>query len=128
MYLFHSVGGSLAPEEKQRGLDIASSSVLITATRTDDTSILESVMAAFSQTQIPALPATLGYLKASFAIDTGAAVNVLSADAYEALRRASRGSRWPRRPSDLNLIGVSSDSRVLSIYPFVLANTFLLYV
>ncbi len=67
-------------------------------------------MAACSQTQILTLPATLGSLEASFAVDTGAAVNVLSADAYRAIKRASRGSRWPLRPSDLNLVVVSSDS------------------
>ncbi len=67
-------------------------------------------MAVCSQTQILALPATPGSLKASFAIDTGAEVNVLSADAYAVLKRASRGRRWPLRPSDLNLVGVSSDS------------------
>ncbi len=67
-------------------------------------------MAACSQTQILTLPVTLGSLKASFAVDTGAAVNVLSADAYGAIKRARRGSRWPLRPSDLNLVGVSADS------------------
>ncbi len=67
-------------------------------------------MAACSQTQILALPATLGSLNASLAIDTGATVNVMSADAYGALKRASRDCRWSLRPSDLNLVGVSSDS------------------
>ena len=57
-----------------------------------------------------ALPTKLGPLTASFAVDTGAAVNVLSEEAYSVLKRASRGGRYCLRPSDLNLVGVTSDS------------------
>ncbi len=56
-----------------------------------------------------ALPTKLGPLKASFAVDTGAVVNVLSEKAYRLIKSASRGSRWPLRPNDLNLMGVSSE-------------------
>ena len=42
------------------------------------------------------------------AVDTGAAVNVLSEKAYHALKRAFRGNRLPPRPNDLNLMGVNS--------------------
>jgi len=56
-----------------------------------------------------ALSTRMGRLQASFAVDTGAAVNVLSERAYQLLKRASRGSRWPLRPNDLNLMGVTSE-------------------
>ena len=53
------------------------------------------------------LPATVGTSKVSFAMDTGASVNVLSEKAYRTLRRRSRGGRWPLRPHALNLVGVN---------------------
>ena len=56
-----------------------------------------------------ALPTKLGPVRVSLAVDTGAAVNVLSERTYKALKRASRGGRYRLRPSDLNLRGVSSD-------------------
>ena len=56
-----------------------------------------------------ALPATLGSLRASFAVDTGATVNVLSEKAYRELQRTSRGDHWPLVPSDLHLVGVAND-------------------
>ena len=56
-----------------------------------------------------ALEAKIGPVRASFAVDTGAAVNVLSEKAYRALKRASRGGRYRLRPNDLNLRGVTSD-------------------
>ena len=56
-----------------------------------------------------ALEVKLGPVRASFAVDTGAAVNVLSEEAYKAIKRASRGGRCRLRPNDLNLRGVTSD-------------------
>ena len=56
-------------------------------------SLIESVIAACSQENVMALCAKLGPLRVSFAVDTGAAVNVLSEEAYNALKRASRGNR-----------------------------------
>ena len=53
------------------------------------------------------LPTNIGFLKASFAVDTGASVNVLSEEAYLALKRASRGGRWPLKPTDKRLMGIS---------------------
>ncbi len=50
-----------------------------------------------------------GTVKASFAVDTGAVVNILSEKPYRLIKRASRGSRWPLRSHDLNLMGVSSE-------------------
>ncbi len=55
------------------------------------------------------LPTKLGPLKASFAVDTSPVVNVLSEKAYRLIKRASRGSLRPLRPTDLNLMGVSSE-------------------
>ena len=68
-----------------------------------------SLVAACSQATVMALPGKLGRLKASFAVDTGASVNVLSEESYQALKRVSRGSRWPLRPHQLNLMGVASE-------------------
>ncbi len=42
-------------------------------------------------------------------IDTGAAVNVFSEETYSALKRESRGDRFPLRPNDLHLTGVGAD-------------------
>ena len=56
-----------------------------------------------------ALPTTLGPVRASFAVDTGAAVNVLSEKTYRALKRVSRGGRYRLKPNDLNLKGVTND-------------------
>ena len=66
-------------------------------------------MAACSQTNPLVLRTKLGPTAASFAVDTGAAVNVLSETAYKNLKRASRGGRWPLRPNDLVLRGVTSE-------------------
>ena len=81
-----------------------------TAQGPDDRHVLESVVAACSHTPVMALPVQLGPLKASFAVDTGAAVNVLSGETFQAQKRVARGSRWSLRPIDLNLVGVTSDS------------------
>ena len=52
------------------------------------------------------LPGKVGYLHSSFAIDTGANVNVLSDVSYRELKRKSRGGRYPLLPTDRNLQGV----------------------
>ena len=44
-----------------------------------------SLVAACTQTSAMVLPAQVGFVKASFAVDTGASVNVLSEDSYSAL-------------------------------------------
>ena len=56
-----------------------------------------------------ALSIKTGRIKASLAVDTGAAVNVLSEKAYHALKHAFHGSRLSLRPNDLNLMGVNSE-------------------
>ena len=75
----------------------------------NDDIVIASLVAACSQANILALSPKVGRIKASLGIDTGASVNVLSEKAYLALKRASRGNRWPLRPNDLNLTGVTSD-------------------
>lgn len=57
-----------------------------------------------------ALPTHIGKLRLSLAVDTGAAVNVLSEESYRALKRHSRGGKWVLRPCDLNLSGVTGSS------------------
>ncbi|MPC72652.1 hypothetical protein E2C01_066964 [Portunus trituberculatus] len=56
-----------------------------------------------------ALETKLGPVRASFAVDTGASVNVLSEKAYKALKRASCDSQYCLIPNALNLKGVTSD-------------------
>ncbi len=46
----------------------------------------------------------------SLAVNTGAAVNVLSEDAYKALKRSSRSGKWPLQVSDLNLSCVTGSN------------------
>lgn len=60
---------------------------MVPVSRPDDTSVIKSVVAACSQIQILALPVKLGPLKTCFAVDTDSAIDVLSADAYAALKR-----------------------------------------
>ena len=57
-----------------------------------------------------ALTAILGPVRASLAVDTGAAVNVLSERAYRCIKRASRGSQWPLRPNNLWLKSVNNET------------------
>ena len=57
-----------------------------------------------------ALSAKLGPTMASLAVDTGAAVNVLSERAYQSIKRASRGGRWTLRPNDLLLKSVNNET------------------
>ena len=73
-----------------------------------DDVIYASIVAACSQANIMALSIKTGRVKPSLAVDTRAAVKVLSEKAYHALKCAFRGSRLPLRPYDFNLMGVNS--------------------
>ena len=73
----------------------------------EDDAIYTSIVAACSQANIMASWTKMGRVRASLAVDTGGAVNVLSEKTYYALKRAFRGSRLPLRPNDLNLMGVN---------------------
>ncbi len=57
-----------------------------------------------------AIPTQVSNKAFSLAVDTGAVVNILSDDAYKALKRKSCGSKWPSQPSDLNLSYVTGSS------------------
>ncbi len=46
----------------------------------------------------------------SLVVDTGAAVNVISEEAYKTLKSNSRSGRWILRPSDLNVSGVTGST------------------
>ena len=76
----------------------------------EDTTVYDNIVAACSQTDIMALPVKAGPCNFSLAVDTGAAVNVLSEESYKTLKRNARGGRWPLRQSDLNLRGVTGSS------------------
>ena len=77
----------------------------------NDGDIYQAIVAACSaKTDVMVLESKRGRVSASFAVDTGAAVNVLSAEAYRAIKRALRGGRLPLRPHNLNLMGVGSEN------------------
>ncbi len=60
----------------------------------------------------PAVPSRTTTL--TLAVDTGATVNVLSDNAFRALKRNSRGGSWPLYENNLNVVGVTgSDLEVL---------------
>ncbi len=75
----------------------------------DNRSLVESVVAACSHPDIMALKVKMGACQASLALDTGAAVNVLSEKTFKALKRVSRGERYQLRPTDLILCGITTD-------------------
>ena len=82
----------------------------------EDDVIYASIVAACSQANKMASSTKMGRVMATLAIDTGAAVNVLSEKAFYALKRPFRGSQLPLRPNDLNLMGVNSGPlNILSI-------------
>ena len=70
--------------------------------------VRSSVVAATTKANALVLPTKVGAFAASFAVDTGAAVNVLSQSSYEALKRFSRGGKWPLRSTEIRLKSVSS--------------------
>ena len=70
--------------------------------------IQSSLVIASTMTDSMVLPAHIGFIKASFAVDTGASVNVLSERAYTALRRISRGGKYPLEDTTDQLMGVST--------------------
>ena len=103
---WNSFGGKHAPcKTKARVVTLRNN----VAEKPDDNAFIQSVVAACSQTNIMALSMKRGPIRACFAVDTGAAVNVLSERAYRALKRASRGSRCLLRPYNLNLMEVTND-------------------
>ena len=77
------------------------------AEEADDDTVIQSVVAACSQSNIMALIMKIGSIRASFAFGIGAIVNLLSERAYRALKRASRGRQWTLRPNALNLMEVT---------------------
>ncbi len=56
-------------------------------------SVYSTIVAACNQTKIMALPTRVGKHCLSLTVDTGAAVNIISEEAYKALKRNSRGER-----------------------------------
>ncbi len=66
-----------------------------------------SMIAAMDRTTIMTLSCRVGKRRLCLAVDTGAAVNVMSEEAYKALKRNSRGGAFVLRPNDMNLAGVT---------------------
>ena len=60
-----------------------------------------------SKTAIMTLSTRVGKHRLALAVDTGAAVNVISEEAYKYLKRNSRGGSCILRPNDMNLAGVT---------------------
>ena len=90
---WNSFGGSSRPCKTKARVGRCVTPTNNAADEPDDNAVIQSVVAACSQANIMALSMKMGPIRAYFAVDTGAAVNVLSERAYRALKRASRGSR-----------------------------------
>ncbi len=68
---------------------------------------LQSVTAAFTKTNIIALPCQVGRRKISLAADTGATINVISEPSFRELRRNLHGGRCRLLPNDMYVMGVT---------------------
>ncbi len=68
---------------------------------------LQSVIAAFAKTNIIALPCQVGKYNFSVAVDTEAAINVISEQSFRGLRRSLRGGRSRLLPNDMKVVGVT---------------------
>lgn len=80
-------------------------------------SLLVSIIGACSRPPVLVVSTKQAPLKASFAIDTGVAVNVLLEDTYSAFKRKSRGDRYP-----LHLKGVGAEKLdILALFGYPLA-------
>ena len=107
---WNAVGGRRAPQETRSDIGSEPKSNAAAKQSADDSDIYASLVAACSQTNPMALQTCLGPLRASLALDTGAAVNVLSERAYQSIKRASRGGKFPLRPNDLVLKSVNNET------------------
>ncbi|MPC36669.1 hypothetical protein E2C01_030136 [Portunus trituberculatus] len=109
-----AVGGSSVPPKVQAqigkgcGLDLSASA-------TNASEIHASLVAACSQSTIMAIKTRIGPRGISFAVDTGAAVNVLSEEAYCALKWVSHGGQYRLSPNDHNLMGMTCDLDILGV-------------
>ncbi len=95
----YPVVGSHAPHPDQTKLNIKRTKPQVRIVEPAGKAIRASLVAACTQMSAIVLPAQVGFLKVSFAVDTSASVNVLSEESYLALKSASRGGRWPLKPS-----------------------------
>ncbi len=95
-----------APRPKQTRLNIKRTKSQVRIAEPAGKATRASLVAACTQTSGIVLPAHVGFLKASFAVDTSASVNVLSEESYLALKDASRGGLWPLKPIITNILGV----------------------
>ncbi|KAG0722691.1 Sucrase-isomaltase, intestinal [Chionoecetes opilio] len=65
-------------------------------------SIYHNIVDACQRTNIIAILTSVSHQNFSLVVDTGATVNVISDESYQALKRSARGGRWPLLKSDLN--------------------------
>ncbi len=68
---------------------------------------LRSVIAAFTKTNIIALPCEVGRCKISLAVDTGAIINIMSEPSFRIIKRSLRGGRYKLLPNDINVVEVT---------------------
>ncbi len=103
------VGRSRAPSQKRLGVATQAKQENVTAVQEDNRRLVESVVAPCGQPEIMALKVKMGACQSSLAVDTGAAVNVLSEKAFKELKCVSREGRYQLRPTDPSLCGVTTD-------------------
>ncbi len=75
-----------------------------------DMKMHSTTIATFNKSTVMAITAQVNKKAFSLAAGTSFAVNILSCDAYNALKRSSRGCKWKLQPSDLNLSGVTGSN------------------
>ncbi len=68
---------------------------------------LQSVIAAFTEANIIALPCQVRKCKLSVAVDTGATLNVISEHSFRELRGSLRGGRCRLLSNDMYIVGVT---------------------
>ncbi len=114
---YHELTGKLKPclQAVGRRQTLDSQKARLNHTRdkpavTSDIKIYSTIIPACIKSTVMTIPTQLSNKTFSLAVDTGAAVNILSEDAYKALKRSSRGGKWPLEPSDLNLPGVTGSN------------------
>ncbi len=68
---------------------------------------LRSIIAAFTKTNIIALPCQVGKCIISVSLDTGAAINIISEPSFRQLRRTFRGGQCRLLPKNIDSVGVT---------------------
>ncbi len=75
---------------------------------------IRSIIAALTETNVIALPCQVGKCTVSVALDTGAAINIISEPSFRIVRSSFRGGQCKLLPGDIAAVGVTgSDLEIL---------------